>query len=111
MEKESIFKEFLDELEEKFKVRTGWFSQYFGDGIFKLHHDKEYRAKYRLVTTIWSSQKKMTITNGDMEVTFKVPHGCVVGLSEMGGGVIGEAKHGITGAGNSMFLVFEVDTI
>ena len=46
-----------------------------------------------------------------MEVTFKVPHGCVVGSSEMGGGVTGEAKHGITGADNSMFLAFEVDAI
>ena len=111
MEKESIFKEFLDKVETKFKVRTGWFSQYFGDGIFNLHRDRGYRAKYRLVTTIGSSQKKMTITNGDMEVTFKVPHGCVVGLSEVGGGVIGETEHGITGAVNSMFLAFEVDAI
>ena len=36
LEKESIFKEFLDKVETKFKVRTGWFSQYFGDGIFNL---------------------------------------------------------------------------
>ena len=83
---------------------------YTEGGHHHPHQDGRYMGKYRLITTLGSSEKQMWFFKRNKCCGLKVPHGCMVLLSKEGGGVSVDSKviHAVENAECSAFIALEL---
>ena len=83
-----------------------------GDGIHPFHFDLRYSgaSTIRSIVSLGKSNKTMTVQNvkSGRWFTFKVPHGMVVTMTEVGGGVVGDTYvHRVDKCHGSYIIVVE----
>ena len=103
---EPMFANFIKQISS---IKSGFVCEYFGTGVFPFHPDAGYKGGFRLVVTIFETEKEMGFREGDKEVWLNLSHGCGVLLSDGGGGVIdGSIEHSIRGGNKSVFLALDI---
>lgn len=107
--KEPMFADFINHIERSFHIRNGWVCEYLGPGRMAYHPDGGYRGGFRLVVTIFQTDKRMSFRVEGKEVTVNLSHGTGVLLSDYGGGVIDKSiEHCVHGAYGSIFIALDI---
>ena len=57
---ESLFGQYLQQIEEKFDVGIGWVTWYEEAGYHHRHADGRYSGDWRLITTLFTAEKLMS---------------------------------------------------
>ena len=114
IETQPMLKKFLEDMERMGPIKHGFMGHTTmeGTGTHPFHLDGSYIGKSttRSVASIGKSNKTMTIQNieNGKWFTFKVPHGMVVTMTEVGGGSRGNRYvHRVDGCQGSYIIAFE----